>query len=133
MSLDYYFHLVCILFALCLTAFVAAGNPQRPDAGPASARVPQQPPAPAPTAARPPAACHDDAGSGYQHAPQHAQRGRRSHADAHGRHQPAAPAGEPAAVPLPGLQLRYRPALSSSPPRLLQPLLLPPVPQPSPG
>lgn len=133
MTLDCYFHLICILFVLCLTLFVAPGNPQCPDAGPASARVPQQSPAPAPTAACPPAARHDDAGSGHQHAPQHAQRGRRSHADAHGRYQPTAPAGEPTAVPLPSLQLRYRPALSSSPPRLLEPLLLPFVPQPSPG
>lgn len=121
-----------------LFVFPPAGKSQRPHGGPASARVPQQPPSPASAAAaaaRAPAAHHDDEDAGHKPAAQHAQRGRRCHADADGGHQPSVTPGQPAAVSLPGLQLRYRPALSSSTSssRLLQPLLLPSVPQSSSG
>lgn len=113
---------------------VLAGNPQRPDVTSASARVPKQPPTPSTAAALAaaacaPAACHDDADSRHQHA----QRGRRSDADTHGQHQPAAAAGQLAAVPLSSSQLWYWPAFSPSSSWLVQPLHLPSLPQPTAG
>lgn len=137
-STNHFPFLLLILMPKC--ASPPAGNPQLWNDGPAAARVPHQPPTPTPTtaaaahaaAAHAAAACHDDAHSGHQHATQYAHWGRCSYANAHGWYQPTAPAGQPAAVPLLGLQLRYRPALSSSS-KLLQPLLLPSLPQPSSG
>ena len=130
-SSDVSSHVTCIIFIGLYWSpdCSLAGGPQRPDAS-APARVPQQPPSPAAAAAtRAPAARHDDAHSGHQRA----QRGRCSNAHAPGRHQPAPAPGRLAAVLLLGLQLRYRPAFTSSSSRLLQPLLLPSLPQPSAG